>query len=636
MTGKEKKRLRKILIAAAAFSAVWAADKIFDLASILGGGVGFLLPLALYICVYIYIGYDVVVSAAKNVANGQVFDEKFLMAIASLGAIALAVYGGITGTGFDGAEEACAVMILYKLGNFFEHYATGKARNSITKLLKLRPDRASVLRGGEFTEVSPEDVKIGEQIEVKPGERVPLDGVACGASLLDTKALTGESMPVEISEGDEVLSGSVNLTNRLVLTVKTEFHDSTVSKILYLVEQAAEKKSKSESFISRFAKYYTPTVVISAILLAIIPSLILGNASVWIYRALNFLVVSCPCALVISVPLAFVSGIGGASKSGIIVKGGNVLEAYERVKTFAFDKTGTLTEGKFGIIAITPEANAEEILAAAAIAEQASSHPIARCIADRYKKSIPDGYTLTEIAGRGVRAEKQGEIILCGNKDLMYEAGIECESAAKVGTVVYVAKNGEYLGSVLVADKIKPEAQAVIGELREKGYKTVMLTGDGEEPAARVAKELGLSAYSAALLPSDKTSEVEKLLDKDGKDKVCFIGDGINDAPPIATADVGVAMGNLGSDAAIEAADAAIMKDDLTCILKLKRIAKKTMRIVRENVYGSIAIKLAVLVLAAAGLVGMWVAVLGDVGVAAIAILNSLRAGKTLKTAESK
>ena len=622
MTKKEKARLNRIIVSATAFIIVFVLDKIIGLNGLIGGRFGFLLPFSMYFAVYIYIGYDVLVTAFKNIINGQVFDEKFLMAIASLGALALAVYGGITGNGSEGGEEAAAVMILYKLGNFFEHYATGKSRRSIKELMKLRPDEATVIRNGERITVSPEEVKVGEIISVTVGERVPLDGiVVSGETSLDCKALTGESLPVEVKVGSEVLSGSVNMSSVIEIKVTSEFHNSTVNKILYLVENAVSKKSKTENFIARFAKYYTPTVVISAILLAVVPSVITGNFSEWIYRSLNFLVVSCPCALVISVPLAFVSGIGASSRLGILVKGGNSLEVYDKANVFVFDKTGTLTEGNFEVAKVYPEENAEEILKSSAIAEKFSTHPIALSIVKKYGIETED-FSVTEVSGKGVLAVKCEEKILCGNREFMLENGIEPEEAKGVGTVVFVAKNGKYLGYILISDKIKDNSEQVVKELKDKGAKTVMLTGDREEIASFVAGKLNLSDYKSGLLPTGKVEEVEKL--KEGN-TVCFVGDGINDAPVMVSASVSVAMGGLGSDAAIEAADVVLMKDDLKGLITLKKISRKTLAVVRENVYGSIAVKISILLLSAFGLAGMWLAILGDVGVATVAILNSMR-----------
>ena len=622
MTKKEKARLNRIIVSATAFIIVFVLDKIIGLNGLIGGRFGFLLPFSMYFAVYIYIGYDVLVTAFKNIINGQVFDEKFLMAIASLGALALAVYGGVTGNGSEGGEEAAAVMILYKLGNFFEHYATGKSRRSIKELMKLRPDEATVIRNGERITVSPEEVKVGEIISVTVGERVPLDGiVVSGETSLDCKALTGESLPVEVKVGSEVLSGSVNMSSVIEIKVTSEFHNSTVNKILYLVENAVSKKSKTENFIARFAKYYTPTVVISAILLAVVPSVITGNFSEWIYRSLNFLVVSCPCALVISVPLAFVSGIGASSRLGILVKGGNSLEVYDKANVFVFDKTGTLTEGNFEVAKVYPEENAEEILKSSAIAEKFSTHPIALSIVKKYGIETED-FSVTEVSGKGVLAVKCEEKILCGNREFMLENGIEPEEAKGVGTVVFVAKNGKYLGYILISDKIKDNSEQVVKELKDKGAKTVMLTGDREEIASFVAGKLNLSDYKSGLLPTGKVEEVEKL--KEGN-TVCFVGDGINDAPVMVSASVSVAMGGLGSDAAIEAADVVLMKDDLKGLITLKKISRKTLAVVRENVYGSIAVKISILLLSAFGLAGMWLAILGDVGVATVAILNSMR-----------
>ena len=479
------------------------------------------------------------------------------------------------------------------------------------------------------TWVDPEDVKVGEVIVVNPGERVPLDGVVVkGTSALDTKALTGESLPRDIACGDEIVSGSVNLTSQLEVRVTKEFYDSTVSKILELVENASEQKSKAENFITKFAKYYTPVVVGVAVLLAVVPGIVTADWSTWIYRALSFLVVSCPCALVISIPLSFFAGIGAASRYGILVKGSNYLEKFNKANIFVFDKTGTLTKGSFAVTKITPAdgVSEEEVLRLAAIAEQNSSHPIAKSVAARYGKPTEGGYTLTNIAGMGVSATDGQTVILCGNAKLMEENGVPYIEETGTGTVVYVAKDGKFIGSVLIADEIKPESKEVVGALNGMGCRTVMLTGDNEAIAAKVAGEIGLTDYKASLLPQNKVEKVERLLaEKAPKDALCFVGDGINDAPVLMRSDIGIAMGGAGSDAAIEASDIVLMQDDLRGISLAKKIARKTMAIVFENIVFSIAVKVAILILSAAGLTNMWVAVFGDVGVAVIAILNAMR-----------
>ncbi len=627
MSKKNKKEIIRLIIASAAFAVVFAIDKIIGLESVIGGKLGFLLPLALYLSIYLYIGYDVLYSSARNIIHGQFLDEKFLMAIASLGAFALAVYRSANGMPAEGYEEACAVMILYKLGEFFEHYAAGKSRQSISELMELRPDYANVIRDGVVVTVEPEEVKVGEIITVEPGEKIPLDGkIISGETTLDLRALTGESMPVEIKAGERVMSGSVNISSTITIEVESEFYNSTVGKILDLVENSATKKSKSENFIAKFAKYYTPSVVFAAVALAVVPSIITKNPTEWIYRALNFLVISCPCALVISVPLAFVAGMGKASRNGILIKGGSYIEAFNRADVYVFDKTGTLTEGNFYIASVTPESKRDEIMRCAAIAEYHSNHPIAAYIKNTYKGEIDTTFAVTNVAGKGIIAEKGDEKILCGNAKLLESFGIEYVPENGIGTAVYVAKNGEYLGSILFCDKIKEESEEVIAELNGSGAVTVMLTGDSEKIAAQVAEKLHLSTYRAGLLPADKVDEMEKILNnKSKKDVVCFFGDGINDAPVLMRADIGVAMGGLGSDAAIEASDVVFMKDDLRSISVLKKISKKTMAVVWQNIILSLAVKFGILMLSAFGLAGMWLAVFGDVGVAALAILNSMR-----------
>lgn len=628
MTRREKRNLIRILVALGMFAVIFAVDKAIGLDGVISGGYGWLLPFGLYLIVYLIIGYDVLWKAVRNIAHGQVFDENFLMCVATLGAFALAIYRGATGLETEGFDEACAVLLFYQVGEWFQHYATGKSRKSITALMDIRPDGANVVRGGEVLRVDPDEVEIGETIVVNPGERVPLDGVvALGASDLDTKALTGESLPRAIVAGDGIVSGCVNMTSTIEVCVTQKFHDSTVSKILELVENASSQKSKAENFITKFAKFYTPIVVGVALLLAIVPGAVTGEWSTWIYRALSFLVVSCPCALVISIPLSFFAGLGGASKCGILIKGSSYLEKFNRVDTFVFDKTGTLTKGNFVVAEARPESARERILELAAIAENGSSHPIAASILSAYGKAPIGGYALTNVAGEGVTATRGDDTILCGNAKLMARHGIVFDKTDAVGTVVYVARNGEYIGSLVIADAIKDESKQVIGELNALGCKTVMLTGDNDGIAKRVAGEIGLTSYRASLLPQDKVSEVERLLGEErGGKALCFVGDGINDAPVLMRSDIGIAMGGAGSDAAIEASDIVLMKDDLRGIPLAKRIAKKTMRIVFENIAFSLAVKLAVLALSAFGIANMWLAVFADVGVAVLAILNAVRA----------
>ena len=633
MSQREKKILYRIAVALVLFFAIFITDKIVDLSTLLDDRFGWFLPFGLYLAVYILIGYDVLWRAIRNIAHGQVFDENFLMCVATLGAFGLAIFRGVSrirgeDVSIEGFDEACAVLLFYQVGEFFQRYATGKSRRSISSLMDIRPDYANVLReGGETETVDPYEVCVGDTIVVRPGEKVPLDGtVIRGTPTLDTKALTGESMPREAKEGDGVISGSVNLTGRIEVRVEKEFYDSTVSKILDLVENASDQKSKAENFISKFARYYTPAVVAVAVILALVPSLITGEWSVWLYRALSFLVVSCPCALVISVPLSFFAGLGAASRYGILIKGSNYLERFDRANIIVIDKTGTLTKGNFAVEKVTPESRRDEVLRLAAIAENGSVHPIARSILSAYGKAPETGYLVTNAAGYGVEARREGEVILCGNARLMRENGVEFDETDGVGTVVYVAQNGEFVGSVLIGDEIKEDAPSVVAELNATGAKTVMLTGDNAAVAAAVAEKIPLTAYKAALLPQDKVEEVEKLLAEKGKgDVLSFVGDGVNDAPVLMRSDVGIAMGGVGSDAAIEAADIVLMHDDLKGIPRAKRIARKTMTIVFENIWFSLLVKVAILVLSAFGITNMWVAVFGDVGVAVIAIANAMR-----------
>ena len=630
MSRKEKRTLVRILVALGLFLIVFITDKVIagGLGGVFIGPAAWVFPFCLYLVIYLIIGYDVLWKAIRNIAHGQVFDENFLMCVATLGAFALAIYRGVTGQEIEGFDEACAVLLFYQVGEWFQSYATGKSRKSIAGLMDIRPDYANIVRDdGSVETVDPSEVKVGDIILINPGEKIPLDGVIVkGASTLDTKALTGESLPREAEAGGEVISGCVNLTSQLEVRVTKEFYDSTVSKILELVENASEQKSRAENFITKFAKYYTPIVCGVALLLAVIPGLITMDWSTWVYRALSFLVVSCPCALVISIPLSFFAGIGAASRYGILVKGSNYLEKFNHANIFVFDKTGTLTKGNFAVAKIAPEAQADEILRLAAIAEHDSNHPIAKSIVARYGKETESGYTLTNVAGAGIIAQKGAETICCGNEKLMAQNGIDFVKETGLGTVVYVAKNGKFVGSLLIADEIKPETKQVVGELNAMGCKTIMLTGDNEAIAQNVAQEVGLTGYKASLLPQNKVEEVEKLLSQKGsKDVLCFVGDGVNDAPVLMRSDIGIAMGGVGSDAAIEASDIVLMKDDLKGISLAKRIAGKTMAIVFQNIVFSIAIKVAILILSAFGVANMWLAVFGDVGVAVLAILNAMR-----------
>ena len=631
MSRKQKHELIRIICCLAAFLVLLVTDKALDggLAGTVGGKYGWLLPFALYLAVYIAIGYDVLWRALRGILHGQMLDENFLMCIATLGAFALAIYTGASGQAPEGFDEGCAVLIFYQVGEFFQDYATGRSRRSISELMDIRPDSAHVIRGGETLTVDPSEVQPGEVISVAPGEKIPLDGVIVnGATSLDTRALTGESLPREAAEGDSVVSGSVNMTSSVEIRVEKAFHDSTVAKILDLVENAAEQKSKAENFITKFARWYTPIVVAAALLLAVIPGAVTGDWEEWVYRALSFLVVSCPCALVISVPLSFFAGIGAASKLGILIKGSNYLEKFDKADIFVFDKTGTLTKGNFAVVKVSPESERERILALAAAAERGSTHPIARSVTEAYGGETEGGYTLTDHAGEGVEAKKEGSVILVGNEKLMRRAGIAFTREDGAGTVLYVAHNGAFVGSLLVADEVKPETAAVIGDLNAMGCRTVMLTGDNERIAANVAEKVGVTDFKASLLPQDKVEEVERELDaKKPKDVLCFVGDGINDAPVLMRSDIGIAMGGVGSDAAIEASDIVLMRDDLTGIPVAKRVARKTMCVVYENIIFSIIVKVAILILSAVGIAGMWLAVFGDVGVAVIAILNAMRVG---------
>lgn len=576
-----------------------------------------------FIASYLIVGLEIVLKAIRNITRGKVFDENFLMAIATIGAFGIGEF-----------PEAVAVMLFYQVGELFQSYAVDKSRKSISSLMDIRPDYANVKRNDEVSKVSPEEVKIGELIVVKPGEKIPLDGVVEeGKSMLDTSSLTGESMPQDVSVGDSVLSGCINKSGLLTIKVTKEFGESTVSKILDLVENASSKKSKSENFITKFAKYYTPAVVIIAVLLTIVPPIIIKDAvfTDWLYRALTFLVVSCPCALVISIPLGFFGGIGGASKKGILVKGSNYLEALAQTEIVVFDKTGTLTEGIFEVQKIEAvEIEKEELLELAAYTENHSNHPISLSVKNAYKNKI-DMKKITEteeIAGLGVKAIIDGRQVLVGNDKLMEQAKINYEKSTDIGTILYVAIDNKFAGYIVIADKIKDDSKKTIEILKENNIKkTVMLTGDKKQVGEHVADILGLDEVYTELLPDGKVKKVEELLkQKSEKGKLVFVGDGINDAPVLALADIGIAMGGLGSDAAIEAADVVIMTDEPSKIGNAIQISKKTMRIVRENIIFSLVVKIAVLILTACGLSTMWEAVFADVGVSIIAILNSLRA----------
>ena len=622
--------LLRILVALLLFLTVFIADRCADLTPAAWGNLGWLLPFALYLGIYLLIGYDVLWRAGRNLLHGQALDENFLMCIATFGAFGLAIWRGVRGEPTEGFDEACAVLLFYQVGEFFQRYATGRSRRSVSQLMEIRPDSANVLREDGMQTVFPDEVAVGERILVLPGERIPMDGVVVrGRSSLDSRALTGESLPRDVGEGEEVISGCVNLTSQLEIRVTKAFYDSTVSKILELVENASDKKSRTEAVITRFARYYTPAVVSMAGLLAILPGLGTGQWSVWLYRALSFLVVSCPCALVISVPMSFFAGIGAASRSRVLIKGSNYLEMLDQANLFVFDKTGTLTRGSFAVTGTLPEDRREELLRLAAIAECHSSHPIATSIL-ACSPNVPDeGYVLTNLAGRGVMATKGEDVILCGNLALMEEQGVAVEPVKAPGTCVYIAYNGQYRGAILISDQIKEESREVVEGLHAAGATTVMLTGDREDVAQSVADAIGIRQYRASLLPQNKVDEVERLLKgKKTRDVLCFVGDGINDAPVLMRSDIGIAMGALGSDAAIEAADVVLMQDDLRGILRAKQIARRTVRIVRQNIVFSLGVKVAILLLSALGIANMWLAIFGDVGVAVLAILNAMRVGR--------
>lgn len=609
MTKKQKKMLLRISIALVAYGIALAAP------------LPKLVQTILFLCIYIYISYDILKKAVTNIGHGQVFDENFLMAVASLGALALGEY-----------SESCAVVLFYQIGEWFQSYAVNRSRQSIADLMDICPDYACIEVNGTIEQVDPEEVSVGDIIVIQPGEKIPLDGIVTkGTTILDTSALTGESIPRQVTVGDEVISGCINQSGVVYAQVTKEFEDSTVSKILEMVENASDRKSKSEDFITKFARFYTPIVVFSALALAVIPSLVTGNWGQWIYRALTFLVISCPCALVISVPLSFFGGIGAASRRGILVKGSNYLEALSQVTRIVFDKTGTLTKGNFKVTQIHVEKGTQdELLELVAKIESFSNHPISKSIKEMYGKSIDtsDVDNVQEIAGHGICATVGAVTYYVGNTKLMTRIGRKVdETACRLGTVIYVCSDNEYLGYIEIADEIKENAKQAIHNLKASGIqKTIMLTGDSRHVAEAVAEKLDMDEVHAQLLPTDKVDCVETLLKKGSeKEKLAFVGDGINDAPVLTRSDVGIAMGALGSDAAIEAADIVLMDDDPASIATAIRISHKTLKIVHQNIVFSIAVKVLVLILGALGLTGMWAAVFADVGVAFLAILNAMR-----------
>ena len=616
MTKKQKKMLYRIIVTFLLFAVLMVCEHT-------GGMDGWnkIVLFVIYLVPYLVIGYDIVYKAARNISHGQVFDENFLMMIATFGAFGVGEY-----------SEAVAVMLFYQVGELFQGYAVGKSRQSISDMMDICPEYANIEEDGVLKQVDPDDVEVGSIIVVKPGERIPLDGIVVeGESLIDTAALTGESVPRSAKAGDEIISGCVNGSGTLKVKTTKEFDDSTVAKILELVENASSKKAKVENFITRFAKYYTPVVTIGAVILAILPPLILGGGwAEWIQRACIFLVISCPCALVISVPLGFFGGIGAASKIGVLVKGSNYLEAVAEMTTIVFDKTGTLTKGEFKVTdVITENGSKEELIELAALGEGYSNHPIANSIREAYGKELDlNRVTNTEeIAGHGIKAVIDGKTVLLGNEKLMKSESIFYTSCKSMGTVVYVACNGVFEGAVIISDTIKDGAKEAIRDMKQVGVRhTVMLTGDRREAAETVAQTLGIDEVHAELLPGGKVEQVEALLKAEKqKERLAFVGDGINDAPVLTRADIGIAMGSMGSDAAIEAADIVLMDDDVTKIASVVRIARKTLRIVKQNIVFALAIKALVLILGALGMANMWEAVFADVGVSVIAILNSMR-----------
>lgn len=633
MNKKQRKMLIRIIISAL----LVAALMLFPVSNSY-------LEFALYMAAYLIIGYDILLKAWKGILNKQVFDENFLMAVATVGALAIAIYERLSfaeaaaGHGEGGYTEAVAVMLFYQIGEWFQSYAVGKSRRNISELMDIRPDYANIEKDGELEKIDPDEVEIGSVIVVKPGEKIPIDGVIMeGNSTLNTSALTGESLPRDVGTGDEVISGCINMTGLLRIRTTKEFGESTVSKILDLVENSSSKKSRSENFISKFARYYTPAVCYSALALALLPPivrLIMGISPEWgdwIYRALTFLVISCPCALVISIPLSFFAGIGGASNAGVLVKGSNYLETLSKTKYVVFDKTGTMTQGVFEVAGVHHNSIEEDkLLEYAALAESYSSHPISKSLQKAYGKAIDKSRVsdVEEISGNGVTAKVDGVSVAAGNTKLMKRIGVEYADCHSVGTVVHMAVDGVYAGHILISDIIKPHAKEAIKELKRAGVsKTVMLTGDAKNVGEQVAKELGIGEVYTELLPADKVSLVERLLEqKNGKEKLAFVGDGINDAPVLSRADIGIAMGALGSDAAIEAADIILMDDDPLKIAKAIKISRKCLRIVYENIVFAIGIKLICLVLGALGIANMWLAIFADVGVMVIAVLNAIRA----------
>ena len=621
MTKKQKKMLTRILITAVMLAALYFLP-------VMGW-----LRLALYLAAYLVIGYDILKKAGQGILNGRVFDENFLMAVATVGAFALAIYEKS-----GDYNEAIAVMLFYQIGELFQSYAVGKSRKNISALMDIRPDYANVERDGQLVQVDPDEVAVGTVIVVQPGEKIPIDGVVVeGSSTLNTSALTGESLPRDAREGDEIISGCINMTGLLKIRTTKEFGESTVSKILELVENSSSRKSRSEDFIAKFARVYTPAVCYSALALAVLPPVIRliggmdGQWEQWVYRALTFLVTSCPCALVVSIPLSFFAGIGGASKEGVLIKGSNYLETLSKVKTVVFDKTGTLTKGVFEVTAVHhSDMDESKLLEYAALAECASSHPISRSLQKAYGKAIDRSRVtdIQEISGHGVTACVDGHTVAAGNSKLMTQLNIPYHDCRSVGTIIHMAVDGQYAGHIVISDVVKPHAREALAQLHKAGVsRTVMLTGDAKKVAEAVAAELGVDEVHSELLPGDKVVQVETLLAQQrGKEKLAFVGDGINDAPVLSRADIGIAMGAMGSDAAIEAADIVLMDDDPAKISKAIRISRKCIGIVYQNIVFALAVKFACLALVAVGVADMWAAIFADVGVMVLAVLNAVRA----------
>ena len=621
MTKKQKKMLSRILITAVMLAALYFLP-------VMGW-----LRLALYLAAYLVIGYDILKKAGQGILNGRVFDENFLMAVATVGAFALAIYEKS-----GDYNEAIAVMLFYQIGELFQSYAVGKSRKNISALMDIRPDYANVERDGQLVQVDPDEVAVGTVIVVQPGEKVPIDGVVVeGSSTLNTSALTGESLPRDAHEGDEIISGCINMTGLLKIRTTKEFGESTVSKILELVENSSSRKSRSEDFIAKFARIYTPAVCYSALALAVLPPVIRliggmdGQWEQWVYRALTFLVTSCPCALVVSIPLSFFAGIGGASKEGVLIKGSNYLETLSKVKTVVFDKTGTLTKGVFEVTAVHhSDMDESKLLEYAALAECASSHPISRSLQKAYGKAIDRSRVtdIQEISGHGVTACVDGHTVAAGNSKLMERLGVPYHDCRSVGTIIHMAVDGRYAGHIVISDVVKPHAREALAQLHRAGVnRTVMLTGDAEKVAEAVAAELSVDEVHSELLPGDKVAQVETLLaQQKGRDKLAFVGDGINDAPVLGRADIGIAMGAMGSDAAIEAADIVLMDDDPAKISKAIKISRKCIGIVYQNIVFALVVKFACLALVAVGAADMWAAIFADVGVMVLAVLNAVRA----------